>query len=265
MNIIDFHTHAFPDALAKRAVPLLEEEGNVRAYTDGTVSSLLSSMNAAGINTAVLASIATKKEQFSSILEWSLSIASPRIFPFASIHPEDNDIPGHIETIKNSGLKGIKLHPYYQRFRVDAKEVFPVYEEAQAAELILLIHTGYDIAFPRERIGGPEAVLKVVEDFPRLKLVTTHLGAWEDWDAVEEYMLGKEIYTDISYSIPFLGLERAKVFMLQHPKEYLLFGSDSPWDDQSRLVETVLEMDLGTERTERLLYANAAGLLATDM
>ncbi len=261
MNIIDFHTHAFPDELAARAVPLLEEEGGVSAFTDGTVASLLDSMDAAGISAAVIASIATKKEQFSSILEWSLSIASKRLFPFPSIHPEDGDITGGIKKIKEGGFKGIKLHPYYQRFRADGKEMYPLYEEAQAAGLIVLMHTGYDIAFPRDRIAGPEAVLAIADGFPRLKLVTTHFGAWEDWDAVEEFLLGKEIFMDISYSIPFLGAERVKSYLLRHPKEYLIFGSDSPWDDQSKLVETVLEMDLGTERSEHLLYSNAAALL----
>ena len=50
MRIIDFHAHAFPDALAERAMPALEAEGDIRAALDGKVSSLLRSMDAAGID-----------------------------------------------------------------------------------------------------------------------------------------------------------------------------------------------------------------------
>ena len=49
MRIIDFHAHAFPDALAERAMPALEEEGNIKAALDGKISSLLRSMDEAGI------------------------------------------------------------------------------------------------------------------------------------------------------------------------------------------------------------------------
>ncbi|MFP4564308.1 MAG: amidohydrolase, partial [Spirochaetia bacterium] len=59
MNIVDFHTHAFPDELAARAVPALEAEADIEAVLDGTVTSLLESMDRAGIERSVVASIAT--------------------------------------------------------------------------------------------------------------------------------------------------------------------------------------------------------------
>ena len=33
--IIDFHTHAFPDPVAAKAIPALSKEGNVKAHTEG--------------------------------------------------------------------------------------------------------------------------------------------------------------------------------------------------------------------------------------
>lgn len=35
---IDFHTHAFPDALAERAMEHLTHKGNVAAFHKGTIS-----------------------------------------------------------------------------------------------------------------------------------------------------------------------------------------------------------------------------------
>ena len=35
MLCIDFHAHAFPDALAETTIPFLEQKGSVRAALDG--------------------------------------------------------------------------------------------------------------------------------------------------------------------------------------------------------------------------------------
>ncbi len=93
---IDVHTHAFPDRLAARAIAALEAGApSCRAFLDGRLASLVASMDRAGIETSVVASIATKPEQFPAILAWSREIASPRIVPFASVHPDDPQaVPG---------------------------------------------------------------------------------------------------------------------------------------------------------------------------
>ena len=69
-RIIDCHTHAFPDALAERAMAqLLAETDSVTAFLDGKLSSLLASMDANNIEKSVLCSIATKPSQFEPIFK----------------------------------------------------------------------------------------------------------------------------------------------------------------------------------------------------
>ncbi|MCX8069875.1 MAG: amidohydrolase, partial [Thermodesulfovibrionales bacterium] len=87
-KIIDFHTHAFPDSLAKRAMDKLQH-GDIVAYLDGRLSSLIDSMNKVGIDKSVICNIATKSTQFDSILSWCKEIASERIIPLPSVHPKD--------------------------------------------------------------------------------------------------------------------------------------------------------------------------------
>jgi predicted TIM-barrel fold metal-dependent hydrolase len=262
MRAIDFHTHAFPDSLAEKAIPLLESEAeDARAVLDGKIGALLKSMDKAGIEISVVASIATKPKQWASILTWSQSIASSRIIPFASVHPDDPQCLEQISRIQEAGLKGIKLHPYYQDFNVDEKRLYPLYESVQGAGLILLFHAGFDVAFERIRKADPERILTVFRNFPGLKFVASHFGAWEDWDNVERFLLGKPIYMDISYSFQYMSREQARRILLNHPKEYLLFGSDSPWADQKITIESLLEMDIGEERNRAILFDNAARLL----
>lgn len=261
MRIIDFHTHAFPSAIAERAIPALEQEGNVKAVLDGKLTSLLASMDRAGIHASVVASIATKPEQHASILRWSQAIASERILPFPSVHPRDPEAADHVRAIHACGLRGIKLHPYYQDFDLDDPRLDPIYAALQETGLVLLCHTGFDLAFPRTRRCDPVRIRRVIDRFPRLRFVATHLGAWEDYDEVEKHLIGRPIYLDVAYAIDWAGRDRAIRMLHRHPVDFVLFGSDSPWADQADTLAQVRALQLGADREASLLGGNAARLL----
>lgn len=264
MNIVDFHTHAFPDKLAERAVPALAKEAKVDPALDGKISSLLASMDRAGITSSVICSIATRPEQYEKILTWSHEIASERIVPFLSIHPDDPQAVEQIRRCRDEGFKGIKLHPYYQNFYLDEERMFPLYQAMSDCRLILISHTGYDIAFPRDPRCGPEQIVRVCERFPELKFVATHFGAWEDWDAVERHLLGREIYMDVSFSLMYLDLKKTCDYLTSHSDDHILFGSDSPWADQTIEVDRIKALPIAEALKEKILGANAERLLQED-
>lgn len=58
-QIIDFHTHNFPDALAPRAVEVMvaKLEGRMTPVGDGTLATQLSDMDKAGVSKSVICSI----------------------------------------------------------------------------------------------------------------------------------------------------------------------------------------------------------------
>jgi len=113
-RIIDIHTHAFPDFLAEKAIIALEAtSGDEKAHLNGTISDLLKSMDRAGIEISVICSIATAPKQVPSITQWSKEIASERIVPFPSIHPDYTDFRDEIARIKDLGIKGTKMHPQF--------------------------------------------------------------------------------------------------------------------------------------------------------
>jgi len=261
-SIIDFHAHAFPDDLAPRAMKvLLAEAPGIKAYRDGTVSDLLRSMDEAGIEKSVVCCIATRPAQFETILRWCDKIRSERIIAFPSVHPGDADCVEQVRQIKQAGFKGVKLHPFYQDFFACEKRVLPVYEEAASQDLILVMHTGYDIAFPRIRRADPKMVGEIQEMFPTLKFVATHLGAWQQWDEVERYLMGRKIRMELSFALDDLGVERSRKIILQHPDEYVFFGTDSPWTDQAQTLSLLKKLQLPTKKLRRILAGNARDLL----
>lgn len=261
-GIIDFHTHAFPDELSARVIKMLEDEGGVKAHLEGTISALLASMDNCGIEKAVICNIATKPAQSGPILQWCKKVRSERIIPFPSFHPYDPNFKEKIDEIKSEGFKGIKFHPYYQNFTIDEEMLFPIYEKICDENLILVSHTGFDFAFPPIRIADPEKIMRVIERFPSLKLVTTHLGAWNQWGEVEQFFLGKPIYMEISFALDFMNNDSAvKNIFKNHPSEYILFGTDSPWTEQQKTLSLFKSLQLGEEKENLILRENALNLL----
>ena len=260
-RIIDVHTHAFPDAVAERAMAQLHSECDLKSYLDGRVSSLLGSMDTAGIETSVLCSIATRPEQFDSILRWSKEIRSERIIPFPSVHPKDPKAADGIGRICESGFLGVKMHPYYQDMYIEDPVLDPIYKAIVDNGLILVLHTGYDVAFPREERANPQQILQVLERFPDLKLITTHMGGWFQWEDVEKYILGKPIYMETSVSFDYLRPEKIQKMLKKHNPDYLLFGTDSPWDDQKKAIDNIDKVLSDDSLKDKLFFGNASKLL----
>ncbi|MFA5554490.1 MAG: TatD family hydrolase [Phycisphaerae bacterium] len=261
-KIIDFHVHAFPDALAPRAMKkLIDEAPGVKAYLDGTIGQLLDSMDKSGIEKAVLCCIATRPGQFDTILNWCRKIRSERIYPFPSIHPQDENHREKLSVISAEGFRGVKFHPYYQDFQLDDGVMMDIYDRAAELGLMVVVHTGYDIAFEYDRRGDSDKILKVLKAYPELKLITTHLGAWKQWDEVEEKLIGLPIYMEISFALDELEPQKVRDMLMKHPDDYILFGTDSPWTDQHNTLNLLKSLDLPAERLSKILHINAEKLL----
>ncbi len=264
--VIDIHTHAFPDEIAYKAVPLLASKANVKPALNGTLKALEQSMDKAGIDVSLICSIATKPTQFQNILNWSLENSSNKRFIFVpSVHPAAPEVIKQIEEIARLGFKGIKMHPYYQQFILDEERMFPLYKKMADLNLFLICHTGFDIAFPRDRIADPIRISNVIQKVPALKFIATHTGAWEDWDEVEKHLLGKKIYIETSFSLSYLGKEKFKQLLFKHNPEMLLFGTDSPWEDQACALEAICSLNLGPDLEAMILGQNAQKVLKLDV
>lgn len=261
-QIIDFHVHAFPDRIAEHAIQTLERKAEgVKAWHDGTTVGLLDSMDRAGIETSVVCSIATKPTQFDPILNWSQAIRSDRLIPLPSVHPADSDLFRHLGIVAQEGFLGIKIHPYYQDFFLDEARVLDLLRCARDHKLMVVVHTGFDIAFSPERRADPARVIRVLEKVDGLCLVATHLGGWGDWEEAGKWIGPAPVYREISFAGGFLEDDRIRSMIESAPPGYVLFGSDSPWNDPSHELERTRSLGLPEKLLQELLYKNAARLL----
>ena len=259
--VVDAHTHAFPDALAARAIAHLERRANVHAALDGTTGALVASMDRAGIAVSVVCAVATGPAQFESILRWCAATASPRLLPFPSVHPGARDPAGEVRQVAAAGFRGVKLHPEYQDFHVDDPALEPFYRALEACGLVALFHAGHDIGYPESDRAAPARLLAVHRAFPRLSIIAAHLGGFRRWSEVAAQLVGSGIWLDTSYTIGRIPDALLREILRGHRPDRLLFGSDSPWEDQREALAALRGLDLPPALEERILGKNAVDLL----
>lgn len=260
--IIDFHTHIFPDHLAESALNFLSEKGKISPFTDGTLNGLLESMEKSGVDVSVICNIATNPKQSDNIFNFCKKIRSDKILPLGSIHPESENIEEYLKKYKSEGVKGLKLHPDYQNFYIDDKNVYKIYEICSELDIFILFHAGVDIGYPPPYRATPERIKKVMDNFPKLKIIAAHMGSYEMYDEVEEYLFGEDIYFDTAYCLDKMPLNLMEKFFKKHPIERFLFATDSPWCSQKEYVNILSSFNfLKEEDKEKIFFKNAKELL----
>ena len=260
--IIDFHTHIFPDALAPRAVGTVADAGGVKPALDGTYESLVRSMQAAGIDYAVTLPIATKPQQSKSINTFAIDLQKKAgVVSFGGVHPFYEDWQGELVRLKKAGIRGIKLHPDYQGVYVDDPAYVELLRAARDLGLIVVIHGGKDIAFPKVHHCTPQRLRRILPDVKGLTLVAAHFGGWQCWDEVENDLTKTDIYIDTSFTIGQAPPARVRGILQKMDPTHVLFGSDSPWDDQKKAVEDILSLPISEEYQQNILGENARRLL----
>lgn len=272
--IIDFHTHSFPDDIADRAVGRLAQSGGIPNYLDGRVDSIKASMKKAGIDYSVLLPIATKPSQHTTInkiaIETNKSFKSTGIISFGTIHPDNDDYKTIISDLAKAGVPGIKLHPVFQRTNIDDPRCLRIIECANDNDLIVSIHCGMDISFPNCDEASVERLANMIKEVPPHKLVLAHMGGWSMYDEVCDQLIGTpNVWLDTALvlkSTPdnnFLSKENFVQMVRTHGSDHILFGTDSPWSDQSESLHLLRTSGLTPEELTAIEGGNAATLLGS--
>lgn len=269
---VDFHTHIFPDKIAAMTVAALEKSGNTTAYSDGTVTALIEQMKASGVDLCVNLPVLTKPTQFDSILKFALAMnerfascekGEPRILSFAGMHPDIEEPEEKLRLIKESGIKGIKIHPDYQSTFIDDEKYIRILKEAKRLGLITVTHAGFDCAYPGQPIRcTPDRVLNLLDKLAGYdRLVLAHMGANLNFSEVYDKLAGKDIYFDTACVLQLFSEADFKKMLKKHGNEKILFATDSPWRDLKIDKGILKSFSLDSVSENRILSENAIKLL----
>ena len=279
--IIDIHTHTFPDKIAAATLDKLKHLSHTIPFTDGTAVGLAASMARAGVDRSVVMPVATSPRQVPHVNDASARMnelgAQTGLLSFGCMHPDFDGWKEELARVRDLGLKGIKLHPQYQDTDFDDPRYLRILDRCGELGLVVLTHAGLDIGMPGKDNCAPEMVARVLEQVGPVKLVLAHMGGWRQWDRVEALLPGTGVYLDTSFSLgeitplddgcyrpgdlPLLDEAAFLRMVRRFGPDRILFGTDSPWDDQGAALARLRALPLEKSELDAILGGNARKLL----
>ncbi len=258
-RIIDAHCHIYPDKIAEKASLSTGKFYDITMKYDGKVSTLTEVGERGGIDHFIVQSVATKPEQVSSINRFiaeSVKISGGRMTGLGTLHPDSPDLGADVEELISLGLRGVKLHPDIQGFKIDDWRCLKIYEKCEG-RLPILFHTGDK----RYDMSNPNRLVPILDTYKNLTVIGAHFGGYSVWEQAErELPKYEKLYVDCSSSFPFMTDDDIRKAIAAFGVDRVLFGTDYPMWDAKTEVDRLLSLGLSDEDYEKIFHKNAEKL-----
>lgn len=262
--VIDAHCHIYPEKIAARAAAGTDAFYGTTAEGDGTAAGLLRNPAAEIIDRFLVHSVATTPAQVRSINDFiarEVAQFPDRFFGFGTLHPESEDIAGDFHHLLENGLRGVKIHPDIQAFKLDDYRCLKMYELCEEAGVPILIHTGdyrYDFS-------NPNRLRPILDIYTNLTVIGAHLAGWSVWEeAYEKLHDCKNLMVDCSSTFRFWEKDKAGEMIRRWGAERVMFGSDYPMWDPGKELDILLSLGLTDEEERLILGENAVRLFGLE-
>lgn len=264
-RIIDCHCHIYPDAIVDKAVEAIESFYDYRYKGfDGKTATMLKNAKASGVVHHIVFSVATTPKQVHSInsfISKSVAESDGAFTGLGTLHPESENIQSDFEELISLGLKGVKLHPDFQKIPIDDERCQAIYRLC-SGKVPVLLHTGdyrYDYS-------NPSRMKRMLEKFPECIFIGAHFGGWSVWDeAVRELSAYPNFYVDTSSSFSDISTEKAAELIEAYTADRVLFGTDYPLGDSEKEIALLKKAVSDEDALRKIFYDNAAKLFGIEI
>lgn len=261
MEIINAHAHIYPDKIAKKATDTIGVFYDIKMQMPaGTPERLLEDGRNAGITRYVVHSVATTAHQVRSINEFILREvgAHPEFIGFITLHQDlsEEEVFSEVEWAIENGLKGIKLHPDFQKFNIDDECAEKFYKAARG-RLPILFHVGDD----RFDFSSPRRLVKMAKKYPDLNFIAAHFGGYRCWESASLYRGLPNVYFDTCSSLPFISAGKAKEIIDMLGADKFFFATDFPMWNAEEELRRFNEIPLTDREKEMIFSGNIKNLL----
>ncbi|MDI9913996.1 amidohydrolase family protein [Rhodococcus sp. IEGM 1379] len=190
-------------------------------YAPFDVSRLIDRMDAAGVDKAMVCSLAQRIEN--DFLIDLVAQQPDRLFGFGQVMPQADDAIEEVQRLAAAGLPGLKLHPSMHGYMVsDHGLLDPIFQACADAGMIVLVNA-LDDAF-----CSPFAIEEVAKYFPEVPTIIAHMGAvWNVPDAITVAERNPNIYLDTSATL----LSDVKRAYGRLGPDKILMGTEWPGSD----------------------------------
>ena len=190
---------------------------------------------------------------------------------FASVDPlKGGAAVAELErSVRDLGLRGLKVHPTAQAFRPDDQRFYPLWETAAGLGIPVTVHTGTTGLGAGMPGGGhmklawsrPIYLDAVAADFPELLIVMAH-PAWPWQDEQLAVALHKpNTWIDLSGWSPRRFAPELVREIKGRLQDRVLFGTDYPFLRHEQWLNAFAELGVSDDVTEKVLLRNAQRLL----
>lgn len=260
MKIADAHTHIFPIQLAEKATQSISHFYEIPMTNIASSEVLLADEKEAGIDVMLVCNSAVSASQVSSINRFIAQECKEHseFIGLGSVFPGMEDWEEELDNICAYGLKGIKIHPDFQKHYIDDPDGVELYRQCAKRGLVVLFHMGDN----RYDFSTPQRLRNLKKQVPDLICIAAHFGGYQAWDEALACPKEDGIYYDTSSSLMFLDADKAKAIIDKFGTERFLFGTDFPMWTPKMELKRFLNFPLGLSQQEKedILYNNFAKL-----
>ena len=262
---VDVHTHVWPLKIAGAVQRSMARDLGYQPTFQNTVDGLKAHMGDSGVDKSIVLGVVERADQVQGANDWLIGIQDDSLVPFGAMHPELDDKAAEVRRLRESGIKGIKLHPMLNSFYPDDPQMFPVYKE-MGDTMVLEIHSGrLHTTRPEVPIfAAPERIMNVVRRFPRLKVIALHLGGFYMLDEAERVLIGSDnVLIDTTWppSLREVASDTLIGIINKHGSEKVCFGTDFPLASQMVDADYLETLPLPPGDVDRILGGNARGYI----
>jgi predicted TIM-barrel fold metal-dependent hydrolase len=255
--IVDAHAHL--GHWYYMHIPQSDEETMVRV------------MERTGINKAILSAnvaIGPDYRMGNDMVYRAASAFSGRLYGYVTINPHYyrnivEELDRWFENRSNRNpMIGIKIHPTFHQYPIDGEYYKPVFEYAQAHDLVVLSHAWGES--PYESLCGPRIFDTIAEKYPSVKIIVGHSGGNLPgfYKSVEIASKHENLYLDTCCS--FLAMGFVEFLVENIGDKRVLFSSDFPFLNAAAGLGKVTYAKIGTEQKRNILGLNASKLFRFD-
>ena len=264
------HVHLHPGRLAGAIERHFAQRGWVAAHSFEP-EAVAATLRARGVTGFCFFSYAHKAGMARELNRWVAATAArlPGAVALGTLHPDDPDLEDVAgEATETLGLRGFKFHHSVQRFHVDDPRLWPIYERAETAGLVFMLHVG---TLPyRDGFTGVARFRALLARFPRLRACVAHMGAFESDAFLALLDAHPHLVVDTTMAMApraaaYVGCEPVAVSDAQRVRyqDRVLFGSDFPlipydYDEERRWA---WERDLPDAVRRKIFHDNAVRFL----
>jgi predicted TIM-barrel fold metal-dependent hydrolase len=199
-----------------------------------------------------------------------------KLVGFLSVHPDDTKCMQEIDrSVKDLGLKGLKLLPNYQNFDPLGENALAIYKKAEKMGLPILFHTGITVeqAIPSEW-GHPNFFDRIAIAFPELKIIMAHMAETVDTQTLAAVLIKHpNVFSDISalFYRPWSFYNCMRTAEEWGVMEKLFFATDYPVATPRETIEALRNINkiiegtnlprVSDEAIEAIIYRDSLSFL----